>query len=155
MPITRSIRGAERAAASLRGIQAADLKVKISLSHYTPPWDTQAPSTLFSLLPVIYFHLSFNLLSVSCAPIKEMLSTQSSKYVNMVCSSPHLGISGAVWLFVKHFCFCKVYLSGFHIITLAGQTLNRSGEKVLRGTGGRENSSMELAQLFFLQGKGD
>lgn len=89
---------------------------------------------------------------MSRAPIKEMLSTQSSKYVNIVCSSPLLGIRGVFSLFVKHFCFSKISLSGFHIITLAEQT-NRSGEKVLRGAGGRESSSMDMAQLFFCKEK--
>lgn len=81
-----------------------------------------------------------------------MLSTLSSKYINMVCLSPCLSISGVYWLFVKHL-FQYVYLSGFRIITLAGHTLNKSGEKVLSVVRGRESRSMEMAQLWFCEEK--
>ena len=115
---SRHLSGCESsAAASMCRIQVADLEVKISLSHYTPP-ETPRPPLLCFLCSLSFIFISrFNLLSMSRVPIKEMLSTQSSKHVNMVCSFPRLGISGAFWLFVKHFCFSKVYLSGFHIIT--------------------------------------
>lgn len=80
-----------------------------------------------------------------------MFPTLSSKYINTVCLSPHLGISDAFWLFVKHFCFSKFYLSEFCTITLAGQTINKSGEKVLSVDRGRESRSMEMAQLSFCE----
>lgn len=131
---------------SLHWIQAADLEVKISLSHYTPP-ETPRPPLLCFLCSLSFIFIShFNLLSMSCVPIKEMLSVQSGKQINRVPSSPRLGISGAFWPLVKY--FHKDYLSRCYIIALTGQTLNRSGEKVLGGTGGRENSSRKWFSSF-------
>lgn len=78
-----------------------------------------------------------------------MLSTQSRKCVNVVCSSPHLGISGGFWLFGKYFCFCEVLLSGFHFITLAGQTLNRNGKEVLRVAGRSNCGNGSAVEVFF------
>lgn len=148
------LRGCESsAAARLRRNQAADLEVKISLSHYTPPETHRLPLLCFLRSLAFISIFCFNLLSTAHVPVKAELSMQSSKYVHVVCS-PCLGTSGAFWPFVKR--FSKVYLAGFHIITLAGQILIRSGEMVLReGAGGGESSSVEIAQLFFLQGNGD
>lgn len=130
---------------SLHWIQAADPEVKISLSHYTPP-ETPRPHLLFLCSLSFIFISCFNLLSMSCVPIKEMLSVQPSKHIDGVSSSPRLGISGTFWPLVK--CFHKDYLSGFPIITLTGQTLNRSGEKVPRGSGGRVSSSRKWFGSF-------
>lgn len=124
---------------SLHWIQAADLEVKISLSHYTAP-QTPRPHLLCFIFSLSFIFIPcFNLLSTSCVPIKEILSVQSSKHINGVPSSPWLGISGSFWPLVQY--FHEDCLSGFHIITLTGQTLNKSGEKVFRGSGERESSS--------------
>lgn len=64
--------------------------------------------------------------------------------------------SGACWPFVKR--FSKVYLTGFHIITLAGQTLIRSGEKMLGGGGlgwGKREQLCGTDSALFSQGNGD
>lgn len=155
MPITRGVWGAARALLlrACVGFRQLTSRWK-SLYPIIHPLRHPGPLLLCFLCSLSFIFISrFNLLSMSCMAIKEMLSMQSSKYVNMVCSSPHLGVSGDFWLFVKHFCFSKVYLSGFHIITLVGQTLNRSRERVLRGAGGRECSSMDVAQPFFCKEK--
>lgn len=149
-PRSRRLRGCESSAAvSLPRIQATDLEVKISLSHYTPPETARPPLPCF-LCSLSFILISrFNLLSMSRVPVKDMLSTRSSKDVNTVCSSPRLGISGAFWLFVKHFCFSNVYLSEFHIITLAGQTLNRSGERCSEGLGQERAGLWKWLSKFF------
>lgn len=117
-----------------------------SQSYYTPPETPRLHLLCFLCSLSCIFISCFNLLSTLCVPIKETCSVQSSQHIDGVPSSPHLGIRGTFWLLVKY--FHKDHLSGFHIITLTGQTLNRSGGKVLRGSGGRESSSRKCFGSF-------